>query len=255
MRVDLNSDVGESYGAFQVGEDALVFDAITSANIACGYHAGDHNVMAKTVKLAKEKGVAVGAHPGYLDLQGFGRRFIQMSPEDIYHLVLYQLGALSGFCRIAGVKMKHVKPHGALYNVAAKERTVAAAIAEAVADFDRELLLFGLSGSELVKAGESVGLQVAHEVFADRTYQQDGTLTPRTEANAIISDREQALQQVLMMVKEGKVAATDGTLVPIKADTICVHGDEPQALAFVNMLKEKLQQEGIEIKAAGGRNG
>ncbi|WP_100405443.1 LamB/YcsF family protein [Bacillus solitudinis] len=251
MRIDLNCDVGESFGAYKIGEDELVFGNITSANIACGYHAGDHNVMAKTVKIALENGVAIGAHPGFADLQGFGRRYMQTSLDDIYHSVLYQIGALHGICVAHGTKINHVKPHGALYNAAAKDRGIGDAIAKAVSDIDQNLILYGLAGSELVSAGERFGLRVANEVFADRTYQADGTLTSRTCPNALISDPEEAMQQVLLMVKEGKVRAVDGTILSLKADTICVHGDEERALTFVKVLRERLLSEKVQLKAIG----
>lgn len=246
--VDLNSDLGESFGAYQIGQDEKILELISSANIACGYHAGDHNVMAKTVKLAAEKDVSIGAHPGFPDLLGFGRREIQTSPEDIYHFVVYQISALKGFCQINHVPLVHVKPHGALFNMGAKDPVVAEAIATAVHDVDPSLVLFGLSGSELIKAGLMAGLTVANEVFADRTYQPDGTLTPRTKSNAMIHDPLLAVEQVISIVKTGKVQAVDGSIVPLKADTICVHGDSPNALLFVEQLRDLLMKEGIQIK-------
>ncbi|MGO4889234.1 LamB/YcsF family protein [Anaerobacillus sp. MEB173] len=245
--VDLNCDLGESYGSFVVGQDEQILDYITSANIACGYHAGDHNVMSKTVKLAKEKGVSIGAHPGFPDLLGFGRREIKTSPEDIYNFVIYQISALQGFCKINDIRMHHVKPHGALFNIAAKDSNVAEAIAQAVYDTDPALVLFGLSGGELTKAGAKLGLTVANEVFADRTYQPDGTLTPRTQKNALIHDAKVAIEQVLTMVKDGTVKAVDGSNVPIQADTICVHGDGPSALDFAEKLREKIVEEGVKL--------
>ncbi|MED1599839.1 5-oxoprolinase subunit PxpA [Alkalihalophilus marmarensis] len=246
-RVDLNCDLGESFGAYKIGQDEFILDHISSANVACGYHAGDHNVMAQTVKVAKERGVSIGAHPGFQDLIGFGRRQIQTSPEDIYHFVIYQINALKGFCHLNNVSMKHVKPHGALFNMAAKDPVMAKAIAQAVHDTDPSLVLFGLSGSELTKAGEELGLTVANEVFADRTYQPDGSLTPRTEANALIHDTNAAVEQVLQMVKEGTVTAVDGSIVKIKADTVCIHGDGENALSFAQTLREVLTNEGVTI--------
>ncbi|WP_209124032.1 5-oxoprolinase subunit PxpA [Alkalihalobacillus sp. BA299] len=251
--VDLNCDLGESFGSFVVGQDELILEPITSANIACGYHAGDHNVMAKTVKLAKEKGVSIGAHPGFPDLIGFGRRAIQTEPSDIYHFVIYQISALQGFCKINGVKMNHVKPHGALYNMAAKDPVVAEAIAQAVYDVDPALVLFGLSGSELIKAGLKVGLSVGNEVFADRTYQPDGTLTPRTHPNALIHETEVAIEQVLTMVNEDRVKAVDGSYAPIQANTICIHGDGANALEFARKLRAALMAEGINIRPVEGK--
>ncbi|MFC0472527.1 5-oxoprolinase subunit PxpA [Halalkalibacter kiskunsagensis] len=251
--VDLNCDLGESFGSFVVGQDELILDHITSANIACGYHAGDHNVMAKTVKMAKEKGVSIGAHPGFPDLLGFGRRVIQTDPTDIYHFVIYQINALKGFCHIHDVPMNHVKPHGALFNMAAKDPLVAEAIARAVYDTDPSLVLFGLSGSELTKAGTHVGLTVANEVFADRTYQTDGTLTSRTEENALIHNTADAVEQVLTMVKTSTVRAVDGSTIPMQADTICVHGDGPSALEFAKELREALVSEEVTISPIGSR--
>ncbi|MCL7749653.1 LamB/YcsF family protein [Halalkalibacter alkaliphilus] len=248
-RVDVNCDLGESFGAYTIGQDEKILDQVTSANVACGFHAGDHNVMAKTVKMAAAKGVKIGAHPGFPDLLGFGRRLIETNPEDIYNFVVYQISALKGFCDIEGVRMQHVKPHGALFNLAATDGAVAEAIAKAVYDVDRNLVLFGLSCSELIKAGTNIGLRVANEVFADRTYQANGTLTPRTHEHALIHDVRLAIEQVVMMIKSGKVRAVDGTIVPIQADTICVHGDGEKALEFTQELRRALQVEGISIRS------
>lgn len=250
-RVDLNSDLGESFGAFQMGQDEKVLDVVTSANIACGYHAGDHNVMSKTVKMAIEKGVGLGAHPGLHDLIGFGRRIIQVDPMDVYNLVVYQIGALQAFAHVHSASLNHVKPHGALFNIASKDKEIAQAIAAAVYDVDRKLILFGLAKGELVKAGREKGLTTAQEVFADRTYQPDGTLTPRTQPNAMIHNIDEATQQVVRMIKEGKVKAVDGSDVDIHAETICVHGDEPSALLLVRNLKQVLQHHQIAIKKVG----
>lgn len=250
--VDLNCDLGESFGAFVVGQDDLILDHISSANIACGYHSGDHNVMAKTVNLALQKGVSIGAHPGLPDLLGFGRREIQTDPTDIYHFTVYQISALKGFCQINNIQMKHVKPHGALYNMAAKDPLVAAAIANAVLDIDPSLVLYGLSGSELIKAGMEIGLVVANEVFADRTYQSDGLLTSRAYDNALIHNTEEAIGQVLQMVKSSTVRTVDNSVIPIQADTICVHGDGPNALEFVEKLREILVAERVNISSVKG---
>jgi UPF0271 protein len=247
--VDLNCDLGESFGAYKMGDDEQILKHITSANIACGYHAGDHNVMAKTVKVAGDNKVKVGAHPGYPDLLGFGRRFIQTDPDDVYHFMIYQIGALQGFCHIHNIQMQHVKPHGALFNAAAVNKEIAEAIAKAVYDCNPHLVLFGLSGSELIRAGLKAGLKVANEVFADRTYQADGTLTPRSHKHALIHEPEIAVKQVIKMVKTGCVQAVDGTNVPIQADTICVHGDGKEALDFVQELRRALQEEGIIIRS------
>ncbi|WP_066258468.1 LamB/YcsF family protein [Neobacillus drentensis] len=246
--VDLNSDLGESYGAYTLGNDKEVLKYISSANIACGYHAGDHNVMFETVRLAQKYGVKIGAHPGFPDLAGFGRREMNLSPREIYNLVIYQIGALQAVTKASGTTLSHVKPHGALYNMTAKNREMADAITQAIVDLDSNLVLFGLAGSELVKAGSHKGLLVAEEVFADRTYQTDGTLTSRTEKNAIIHDTGQAIQRAIRMINEGKVEAVNGTNIDIQADTICVHGDEPKAVEFVKELRKALEQGNITLR-------
>lgn len=249
--IDLNSDLGESFGAYTIGNDEEVLKYISSANIACGFHAGDHNVMLETVKTAADLGVGIGAHPGFPDLAGFGRREMKLSPKEIYNLVVYQVGAMQGAAKACGTYVQHVKPHGALYNMASKDSAIAEAIAAAVHAVDSKLVLFGLAGSELVRAGEKAGLNVAQEVFADRTYQADGTLTPRSQANAMIHDVTVAVDRVIRMIQEGKVTAVDGTDINIQADTICVHGDEPEALQFVQQLRERLQAEQITIQNFG----
>lgn len=250
-RVDLNSDLGESYGPFRIGQDDLVLKHITSANIACGYHAGDHNVIHKTIKKALEHDVALGAHPGFMDLHGFGRREIRLDLEELYNLIVYQIGAVQAFAKINGAALHHVKPHGALYNMAGRETEIAETIAHAVYDVDPNLILFGLAGSELIHQGRKVGLQVAEEVFADRTYQPDGSLTSRNEANAMVTDANVAVERVIRMVAEGKVEAVDGTDISINADTICVHGDSPKSLEFVEKLRDGLHQNGIIVKRVG----
>jgi 5-oxoprolinase (ATP-hydrolysing) subunit A len=249
--IDLNCDLGESYGLYKIGNDNEILKHISSANIACGYHAGDHNVMMETVKLAKKYQVRIGAHPGFPDLGGFGRREMNINPTEIYNLILYQIGALAAIAQAQGVTLVHVKPHGALYNMASSSRAIAVAIAQAVTDYDSRLILFGLSGSELIRAGIEKGLQTASEVFADRTYQVDGTLTSRSEQNSMIYDVKFAAQRMIRMVKEGKVTATNGTDIDIFADTICVHGDGPAALDFSKELKEALLKENIGIKSVG----
>lgn len=252
MRViDLNSDLGESFGAYTIGNDEEVLKYISSANIACGFHGGDYNVMMNTVKLAHSLGVGIGAHPGFPDLGGFGRREIKMSPDEIFNLVVYQVGAIQGAAAVCHTKVQHVKPHGALYNLASKDREIADAIAKAVYAVNPNFVLFALAGSELVRAGEEVGLKVAQEVFADRTYQPDGTLTSRSEPNAMIHDVELATKRVLRMVKEKKVTAVNGQDISIQADTICVHGDEREALDFVKKLRGKLIAENIKIQNFG----
>ncbi|MFB1081831.1 LamB/YcsF family protein [Jeotgalibacillus sp. JSM ZJ347] len=249
VKIDLNCDMGESFGAYQMGNDAEVLKFITSANIACGYHAGDPSVMRKTVHLALESGTAIGAHPGFPDLAGFGRRNMKVSEEEAYDLTLYQIGALYGFVKAQGGTLQHVKPHGALYNVAVKDEKLAGAIAKAVYDLDPELILFGLSGGELIRAGKHVGLKTASEVFADRTYQPDGSLTPRSESNALIEDDDQAVQQVVRMVKEGVVRDVNGKDISIEADTVCIHGDGAHALAFAEKIHQRLREENIAIQS------
>ncbi|AFZ69371.1 5-oxoprolinase subunit PxpA [Deinococcus peraridilitoris] len=249
--LDLNCDMGESYGRFTLGQDAAVMKFITSANIACGFHAGDFSTMRRTVDLAIEHDVAIGAHPSFPDLQGFGRRAMELTPEEVYELVVYQIGALWGFVRAAGGTLRHVKPHGMLHNMAAVQQPLAAAIVRAVLAVDPTLHLYALSGSEMTRAAEKQGLAVAHEVFADRTYQQNGTLTPRTQPNAMLHDPALAVQQVLHMVNDGKVRATDGEMVSIRADTVCIHGDGEHALEFVSHLHTALIQRGVQLIAPG----
>lgn len=251
IRIDLNCDAGESFGQYTLGNDAELFKHVTSANIACGYHAGDHNVIAQTVKLATENKLAVGAHPGFQDLVGFGRREMQLSLDEIYNLTVYQLGALKTIAEVHNEKLNHVKPHGALYNIAAKNRDVAFAIAKAVKAVDKRLILYGLAGSELCRAGNETGLKVAHEVFADRTYQSDGTLTPRTEANALLHNESEAIQQILQIVKHGKVRSVTGEEITIQADTVCIHGDGERASTFAEALKTELVKENIVIEKLG----
>ncbi|WP_062107044.1 5-oxoprolinase subunit PxpA [Bacillus niameyensis] len=248
-KIDLNCDIGEGFGSYTAGLDEKIMPYISSANIACGFHAGDFSTMNKTVLLALENSVAIGAHPGLPDLQGFGRRKMAISPQEAYEIVLYQIGALNAFILANGGTLNHVKPHGALYNMAAVDIGIADAIAEAVYRFNPELRLFGLSGSALIRAGEKLGLQTTSEVFTDRTYQSDGTLTPRSEPNALIKDADQAISQALCMVKEQKVHSLQGDDVLVKADTICVHGDGTSALEFVKRLNEVFSAEGISIRA------
>ncbi|QRG70093.1 LamB/YcsF family protein [Brevibacillus choshinensis] len=243
--VDINCDMGESFGAYTMGNDSEILAYISSANIACGFHAGDPATMRKTVRMALEKGVAIGAHPGLPDLVGFGRRNMDISPEEAYDMVVYQIGALQAFVQAEGGTMQHVKPHGALYNMAAARAPLAQAISEAIYQVNPGLVLFGLSGSELVRAGEKIGLRTAHEVFADRTYQEDGTLTPRRQPDAMITEQEQSMHQVVRMVKEGKVRSRQGVDVSIKADTICIHGDGAHALEFARSIHAAFAEAGI----------
>ena len=249
MKIDLNSDLGESFGIYKIGSDEQVLQYVSSANIACGMHAGDPHVMRKTVALALANDVAIGAHPGFMDLNGFGRRKMDITAQEAYDLIVYQIGALAAFVRAAGGKLHHVKPHGALYNMAAKDRSLANAIAEAIYRVDPEVILYGLAGSELIKAGQALGLNVANEVFADRTYQNDGSLTPRSNPHAMIKDEAKAIEQVLTMIKEGVVYTTEGQAIKVQADTVCIHGDSEKALAFASRIQKSLEAAGIEIKA------
>jgi 5-oxoprolinase (ATP-hydrolysing) subunit A len=251
--VDLNCDLGESFGRFKLGEQEKILKFISSANIACGFHSGDPTVMRETVKLALNHGVKIGAHPGLPDLNGFGRREMAITPQEGYDMVVYQIGALQGFLATFNEEMQHVKPHGALYNMAAKNQALAEAIAQAVYDVSPSLILFGLADSELTRAGEKIGLQTAHEFFADRTYQADGSLTSRSQPNAMITDREQSAAQVIKAVKEGKVLSQQETEVALRADTVCIHGDGEHALAFAEYLKDMLEKNQITISAFGKR--
>lgn len=247
-KVDLNCDMGESFGTYTLGNDRVILDYVSSANIACGFHAGDPATMRETVKLALEKNVGIGAHPGLQDLAGFGRRHMAVTPQEVYDLVIYQIGALYGFVKAEGGKLQHVKAHGGLYNMAVTDAKLSEAIAEAVYKIDPELVLFGLSGSEIIKAGDKIGLRTANEVFSDRTYQPDGTLTPRSQDNALITDPDAAIQQVIRMVKENKVTTTQGTDASLKADTICIHGDGKTAKEFAMHISSSLKEAGIDIQ-------
>ncbi|MFU0761954.1 5-oxoprolinase subunit PxpA [Staphylococcus pasteuri] len=248
MQIDLNCDLGEAFGNYSFGGDKDILPLITSANIACGFHAGDANVMNETIQLAKKNKIGIGAHPGLPDLQGFGRRKLDMIPDEIYNIVVYQLGALNGFCQIHDVKMNHVKPHGALYQMGAKDEAIANAIAKAVYDFDSSLVFVGLANTLLISEAEKVGLKTASEVFADRRYEDDGQLVSRKETDAVITDSEEALEQVVKMVTENKVISKNNKEITLQADTICVHGDGAHALEFVTKIREKLTKEGIDIQ-------
>jgi len=247
-RIDLNCDMGESFGAYRLGADEEIIRWVTSVNIACGFHAGDPNVMRRTVRLALEHGAAIGAHPGLPDLAGFGRRTMALEPDEAYALVVYQIGALEAFVRSEGGRLAHVKPHGALYNMAAVRPPLAEAVAEAVRRVNPELVLFGLAGSELIRAGERAGLRTASEVFADRSYEPDGTLTPRGLPGAVLTEEEAVAGQVIRMVKEGKVPTRDGTERSIRADTLCIHGDTPHADVHARRIREALEQAGISVQ-------
>jgi UPF0271 protein len=245
--VDLNSDLGESFGSYTIGMDEQVIGLVTSVNIACGWHAGDPLVMDNTIKTAIKHGTAIGAHPGLPDLMGFGRRNMAVTPEEVKVYVQYQLGALMAIAKANGAKLQHVKAHGALYNMAAQDPGLAMAVARAVAEVDNGIILFGLANSEMIKAGIKAGLKVASEVFADRAYNPDGTLVSRRLPGAFIHDADIAISRVIRMIKEGKVKTIDGTDIDIKADTICVHGDNPKAVEFAANIRSRLMGEGIEI--------
>jgi len=247
--LDLNCDMGESFGAWSLGQDEALLDLVTSANVACGFHAGDPATMARTVRGALARGVAVGAHPSLPDLQGFGRRTMAVTPREAHDLVLYQVGALAAFVRAEGGALRHVKPHGALYTMAAQDPALAEAIARAVRAFDPGLVLVGLAGSRLVQAGAALGLRCASEVFADRGYEADGSLTPRGRPGAMVEDEEEAAARVVRMAREGVVRCRTGEDVPVRAETVCLHGDQPRALAFARRLRAALAGAGIEVRA------
>jgi 5-oxoprolinase (ATP-hydrolysing) subunit A len=248
-RVDLNCDMGESFGAYRIGADDEVLPYITSANVACGFHGGDPTAMRTTLAKAKGRGVAVGAHPGFPDLIGFGRRNMDVTPDEAYDLVVYQVGALLGFATAAQMRLQHVKPHGALYNMAAAKPELAAAIARAVRDVDRELILFGLPGSHLISEGEAAGLRTAGEAFADRNYMSDGSLVSRRRPDAQVHDADEAVRRAIRMVLEGKVTPVDGPDIAIKVDTICIHGDGPHAAEFARRLRSAFEGAGIAVSS------
>lgn len=247
LRVDLNADVGESFGIYKSGQDELLLRYITSASVACGFHAGDPSVMRATVQLASRAGVAIGAHPGFLDLAGFGRREIGAAPQEIADIVLYQIGALSAMAGAEGLKLQHVKPHGALYNMSVRRADVAEAIARAVASFDESLVLIGLPGSELLAAGSRLGLRVAGEAFADRSYEADGTLTSRRFADAVLSEPGQVTERAVRMVRDGRIIARDGSVLSVRADTICLHGDTPDCAALAAAVRHGLERAGVTV--------
>lgn len=249
MQIDLNSDLGESFGAWTMGDDTALMTSITSANIACGVHAGDPSVLRRTIRLAATHGVAVGAHPGFADLAGFGRREMQVATDELEDLVLYQLAAVAGVARAEGVRLQHVKAHGALYNMAARDPALAAAIARAVAAFDRTLILLGLPNSALLHEGEALGLRVAAEIFADRTYERDGSLTSRRIPGSVIHDPAVVVARAVSMVTTGQVTATDGTRLPLHARTICLHGDTPGAADLARQVRIGLESAGVTVAA------
>lgn len=246
-KIDLNCDLGESFGNYKIGLDDEVIRHISSANVACGFHASDPLVMQKTVALAKENGVCIGAHPGFPDLVGFGRRNMSVSPAEAKALVQYQIGALDAFCKAAGVKLCHVKPHGALYNMAGKDDILAQAVCEGIFEYDSNLILLGLSGSKMIEAGKKIGLRTASEVFADRAYEADGSLVARSKPGAVITDENLAVSRVVEMVKNGRVTSITGNEIEIKADSICLHGDGVKAVEFAKRIKEELLKNDVEI--------
>jgi UPF0271 protein len=248
-KIDLNCDMGESYGAWKMGADAEVMPFITSANIACGFHGGDPATIRKTVRLAVDHGVAIGAHPSLPDLMGFGRRVMRISPQDMYDLVVYQAGAVEAFARAAGAKLHHVKCHGALYNMAAMDEGLSDAMVRAVKDLGSGVILYALSRSKNFEIAKKAGVPVAGEVFGDRGYSDDGTLAPRDKPGGMIEDAAASARQVLGMIEEGYVTSLNGKRVPVAADTLCLHGDQPGAVAFAQNLRKVFKERGISVAA------
>jgi UPF0271 protein len=251
MSIDINCDMGESFGAYRIGEDEKIIPYISSANIACGYHAGDPLVMDRTVQLAKEHGVAVGAHPGFPDLLGYGRRVLETQPGEVRRYVLYQVGALAAFCRVNKVELQHVKPHGALYNLASRDEKIAREIIEAVLAYDPRLILVALSGSRLAEMAGSAGLKVAREVFPDRAYLADGRLAPRRLPGAVIHEVARVRERVIRLISRGTVISLEGPEIELKADTLCLHGDTPGAWLLAKTIGEALSEAGIPIQPLG----
>ncbi|OQP56958.1 lactam utilization protein LamB [Niastella vici] len=249
LSIDLNCDMGESthLWPYHIEKDLLLLSYVSSINLACGFHAGDAPTMHQLVAAAVEAGVAIGAHPGFADRENFGRTNLLLPPAAIYDLVLYQIGALDAFLKVLHTRLHHVKPHGALYNMAAKDAVMAETICKAVCDYDSSLVLYGLSGSKLIEAAHATGLATCSEVFADRTYQDDGHLTPRTHPQALLHDTNQSLQQVLQMVEQRSVTSINGREVPLVAETVCIHGDGEFAVAFARVIKETLERNGIVV--------
>jgi len=253
-RIDLNCDMGESFGAWTMGMDGEVIRHVTSANIACGFHAGDPRVMYKTVKLARDNGVGVGAHPGYPDLVGFGRRNLVCTPDEVRDDVAYQIGAMKAFCSIHGVALQHVKPHGSLYNMSVGNESMIRAIVEAIAGVDKHVIYLALGGAQaplVTRIANEAGIRVAFEAFPDRAYTPEGTLAPRSLAGAVIKDPKTAAERALRMAKEGKIVATDGSVLEMRIDTICVHGDNPSAVELVRGIRSAIEAEGISVVPMG----
>jgi len=249
MRVDLNCDLGEAKDEKTLAVEARIMPFLTSVNVACGFHAGSPDIMRNTVRLAREHGLAVGAHPGFLDREGFGRRSVHLSPDEVESLVAYQVGALSGIAALEGVTLTHVKPHGALYNLAAQDRGLADAIARAVAAVNRRLVLVALAGSVCVASAKAVGLTVAEEAFVDRAYSRNGTLMPRDLPGAVIHDAHEALDRALRLLQDGVLPTFDGSILQLRADTICLHGDTPNAEVLARTLREGLERAGVQVVA------
>ncbi len=248
--IDLNADMGESFGAWQMGSDEALMPWITSANIACGFHAGDPGTIATTVGLALQHGVAIGAHPSLPDLQGFGRRSMQVTEEEVYQMTLYQAGAVRAFADAAGGRLHHLKAHGALYNMAAKDAALSRGLVRAVKALGDDVQMYVLAGSIMETLAREAGLTVRCEVFADRRYMPDGTLAPRNRPDALITDESESVAQVLRMVGQGTLVAVDGTTVKVQADTVCIHGDKPTAVPFVQALRQALSKASVQIKPA-----
>ena len=253
-KIDLNCDMGESFGAYKLGMDDAVIKFISSANIACAWHAGDPSVMNHTVAIAVDNGVGVGAHPGYPDLLGFGRRNMDCTVDDLRNYVIFQIGALQAFCNAHGTKMQHVKPHGALYLTAVENENVARAVAEAIVSVNPDLLYVALAGAKgelMTRIGQEVGLRVVYEAFPDRAYSPEGTLVSRRQPGAVIKDPQAVSERALRMVKEGVVIAVDGTTIPLEAQTLCVHGDNPKAVDLVRSIRETLEADGVAVTPMG----
>lgn len=247
LYIDLNSDLGESFGNYKISGDADIIRLASSVNIACGCHAGDPVVMDRTVALVKEAGIQLGAHPGYPDMQGFGRRNMALSPEEVRAYVIYQVGALDAFCKTHGVKLQHVKPHGALYNTAAVDADIAGAIVKAVKEVNPELIIMGIAGGELIRTAREEGMKTAEEFFADRAYEEDGTLRNRRYDDAMITNEDDAVKRAIRVIREGKLTSITGKEISLRADTICVHGDGAKAIEFVKKIRDRFEKEGIRI--------
>jgi 5-oxoprolinase (ATP-hydrolysing) subunit A len=251
LTIDINCDLGEGFGLYKIGEDDELLSFISSANIACGFHAGDPMIMDATIKKAKQKGVKVGAHPGFFDLYGFGRRPFNVDANEVKNLILYQLGAIQAFCQYHRIELNHVKPHGALYNMAAKEPYIARAIVEATKSFNPSLIIYGLANSELIQASIDLNMPFAIEAFVDRTYQEDGTLTPRHLPSSTIHNIDESVKQALSIILHKKVTTPSGTSISLEADTLCIHGDHQNSVELASALRKEILERGIVIKGLG----